>query len=122
MKKCRFNKIEMYLHEHAIMVLCDWIIEFPERFGLIPIRIESEEKFCDRGVVSFIPDVSVYGHDGICSMFEVVYKNALTGKKLNKMQQYFYENQIDVSVYEISSEYIMKQVKCPDVVRMIKMI
>ena len=121
MKKHHFKENESYLHKLAKDVLKNWIESFPERFDLNNVTsIRFEEAFCENGVVLFKPDVTIYEGDKLTNIYEIYHTSGLTGYKLHKMQCYYYFNPPFPNVYEIDATYIMKQVKCPKSINMIK--
>jgi len=110
------------MHKYAIAVLDDWINEFPNKFGIDEVLNTSKERqFWMDGFIEFVPDLVVYDKDGITSMYEVVNTHALDGFKLHKMQYLFYVHGIDIPVYEIKADYILRQTQCPNTILMIKM-
>lgn len=123
MIQSHFNKKESYLHNRAIDVLDIWILDNPREFNIDGlIRTEKERHFSLSGKIKFIPDLTVYNDKGICKMYEVCHTHGIDIDKLMRMQYYFYMHNWDVEVYEISAYYIMKQVKCPERIEMIKYI
>jgi len=55
----------------------------------------------------------VYRNGIIDSIYEVVYKNPLNGRKLGLIQYWCYRNNTELVVYEISADYILKQTEKP---------
>ena len=122
-KKPHFKHNESYKHKYAIDVLEKWIIEFPERFNIDKVLNSAKERKCImNGFIEFTPDLTIYDKNGIFGMYEVVHTHYLDGYKLAKMQYYFYVHRINVVVFEIEAEYILKQTKCPTTIQSIQMI
>lgn len=120
-EKPHFKENESGLHKHAKEDLVKWIENYPERFGLKDLTsIRFEEKFCESGVVLFIPDITIYNKDGLKHVYEIVHTSHLTGEKLHKMQCYFFENKINPIIFEIDAYYIESKVECPGKLDMIR--
>jgi hypothetical protein len=104
-KKSRpFRKVETYKHRYAVEVLASWV------------KGETERPFFLDGIMTFVPDVTVY-KDGILNcVYEVVNKNPINGKKLGLMQYYCYRMSQELTVFEVSAEYIMTRVEQPEVI------
>ena len=98
--------MESYKHKYAKEILKQWIdLDF--------IRIDLEQMFFMNGLLIFICDLVCYDENGINTIYEVEHKHELDATKLNKMQQYFYYNDIIVNLYEIQAEWIMRQIEKP---------
>ena len=120
MKKHHFENKESNLHFYAKVVLRNWIRSHPDRFGITDLQsVRIEEQFCEGGFVIFKPDLSVYDSNGLIQIYEVCHKSPLTGEKLNRMQFYFFCSNQNPMIYEIEAEYIMRQIKVPDKIRLI---
>lgn len=99
--------MESYKHKLAKKVLMDWLkSDF--------VRITPEEKFFMNGELSFITDLTCYSEDGINTIYEILNKHELDNEKLNKMQQYFYYNDIQVNVFEIQADWILDKQEKPN--------
>lgn len=117
--RSRFEERESYLHKHAKLVLIKWLVKFPERFGIMDmVSVRSEECFAESGIVKFKPDITVYDSDGLICIYEICHKSPLTGYRLSMMQYYFYKNEMSPIIFEIDATYVMKQIKCPQKIKM----
>lgn len=114
MKIHHFEKIESYKHKYAKMLLRFWLLNGFD-------RIDIEEPVYLNGIILFIPDITCINVDSIV-IYEVVHKNQLDAYKLNEMQKYYWNMQLPVIVYEISSEWILSQIRKPKKINAIKMI
>lgn len=106
--------VESYIHKCGKMILAKWL-EFD-------YKVKVEQEFYDNGYLTFIPDIAVYDNNGLNAIYEVVHKNGLTGKKMNRIQQYKYYNGMDFKVYEIRAYWILSQVKKPKKLKVIQFI
>lgn len=117
----KFHFKESYMHSIAKDVLSDWIYSYPEKFFLSDVvRIDKEDKFYLDGDLLFVSDLSVYTIEGITTIFEIEHKHGIDSEKMAKMQYYCYVNNINISAFEIQAEYIMRQISCPDKIKMIR--
>jgi len=88
-------------HRSAVNILAEWVT------GV------KEQPFCIEGSIAFVPDVTCF-KDGILDcIYEVVHSHPLDGKKLGMMQYYCYRNLTELTVHEISTDYILKQTEKP---------
>ncbi len=101
--KKRLIKSETGYHKEAVKILARWVKGKRE----IPFYVENS--------IVFIPDVVVYINGIISCIYEVVYSHPLIGRKLAIIEYWCYRNATDLTVYEISADYILKQLKKPDV-------
>jgi hypothetical protein len=100
--KRRFKKVETGYHKSAKEILSSWVGGEMEK----PMKVD------DR--IIFVPDVAVY-KDGILDcIYEVVYKNPFTGYKYGMIQYYCFMNVCELTVFEISADYILAQTEKPD--------
>ena len=101
-KKPRFKVNESGYHKGAKEILASWVngnIEQPFKFN---------------GEILFVPDVTCY-KDGILDcIYEVVHSHPLTGAKYGKIQEWCYRNYTELTVFEISADYILAQTKKPE--------
>lgn len=105
MMKHPFEKKETGYHKEAVKVLARWV------------KGKREVPFYVAGYIVFVPDVTCY-KDGVLScIYEVVYTHPLIGRKLAMIEYWCYRNATDITVYEISADYILKQLKKPDVLQ-----
>jgi hypothetical protein len=109
-----FEQIESYKHRFAKLLLKIWLLP-----DFLSVRVE--EPVIDNGFIIFVPDIVCYGNDRTI-VYEVTHKNPLDAKKLNIMQQYYWNMGISVIVYEISSEWILCQIRKPEEIKALKMI
>lgn len=100
--KPRFRHKESFKHLMAKLVLSQWVN------GII------EEPFYINGEYLFIPDVTVKEDGILTSIYEVVASHAFTGKKLGLIQEWCYRNSTDLTIFEISADYILAQTEKPD--------
>jgi hypothetical protein len=100
-KKRLFKINESGYHRSAKEILASWVN------GII------EEKFYVDGKIVFVPDVTVYENGVVKCIYEVIHKNQFTGHKYGLMQYYCYKNFTTLTVYEISSDYILEQTQKP---------
>lgn len=103
--KHHFEYKESYRHLMAKIVLAQWTTG------------TTEEIFYVEDQYLFIPDVVVRENGIITKFYEVINKNQFNGKKLGVMQEWCYRNATDVSVFEISADYILDQIDKPDYIR-----
>jgi hypothetical protein len=98
----RFEKRETGYHRSAVEILSRWVN------GVM------EQPFLLDGAIVFIPDVTCY-RDGILNcIYEVVYKHPLTGKKYGLIQYWCYRNLSELTVFEVSADYILSQTAKPE--------
>lgn len=113
-KNVHFKKIESYKHNLAINVLSDWLDKKPSLIGInYPISTVKEKEFTIHGRLAFVPDLTVYVDDQIFALFEVCHTHGIDGFKLWEIQKYQYYNNEFFNVYEISAEWIMRQISVP---------
>lgn len=118
-----FNKIESYKHTAAIDVLKNWIEKEPQLIGLhYPVNTIKEHEFKIHGIISFVPDLTIFIESDIHSIFEVEHTHPVNAFKLAKIQLYKWVYKEYFDVYEIDAEWILKQVNIPYKLQMIKMI
>ena len=98
----RFKKIESGFHESAKNILASWV-------GGI-----TEQEFRIDGQIVFVPDVVVYENGIIQCIYEIVYKNQFTGHKLGRIQYYCYRNITELTVHEVSYDFILRQTEKPE--------
>jgi hypothetical protein len=100
-KKPHFEKNETGYHKHAVRQLAKWVK------GKIEVPFEVD------GKILFVPDVVCYNGNVINCIYEIVYSHPLTGKKLGLIQYWCYRNCTELTVFEVSADYILKQTKKP---------
>ena len=107
-KKSRFRDIQTGYHRSAVNILASWV------------NGSVEEKFFLRGDLYFVPDVTVYKNGEPNILYEVVYKNEITGSKLERIQLWCYCNAIDMVIYEVSADWILSQIKKPKKIKVME--
>ena len=100
--KSHFKKNETGYHKHAVIELASWL------------NGEIEKPFYVDDKIVFVTDVTCYKNGIIDSIYEVVYSHPLNGKKLGMIQEWCYRNATEISVFEISADYILKQTERPE--------
>lgn len=103
--KPRFKDTQTGYHRSAVRILAEWVNGNPEY------------KFYLNGKYYFVPDVTVMKNKVPTILYEVVYKNDFTGKKLGKIQFWCYCNAIDMTVYEVSADWILSQTEKPEYIQ-----
>jgi len=103
-KKRLFKKCETYLHHEAVKILRRWVK------GKREVRFELD------GYPVFVADVATYDNNIVQRVYEVTYKHPVDGKKLGMIQYWCYRNMTPLTVFEVSAEYILKQIKKPEVI------
>jgi hypothetical protein len=102
MKKPRFKKKESGYHKSAVEILASWVN------GVI------EQPFSFDGEILFIPDVTCYKNGILECIYEIVQSHPLTGKKYGKIQEWCFRNYTDLTVFEISADFILRQTEKPE--------
>ena len=102
--KPHFEKIETFMHHEAVKILRRWV------------KGKREVRFDIDGYPAFIADVVTFDNDIIQRIYEVTYKHPVDGKKLGRIQYWCYRNITPVTVFEVSAEYILKQIKKPEII------
>jgi len=98
--------MESYKHKHAKRILKEWLSKDY-------LRIDLEYKYCLNGNFYFIPDLVCFDKDGVKAIYEIVHRHELDGKKLARMQFYFYISDTNIKIYEISADWILNQIEQP---------
>lgn len=104
MKK-KFIKTETYCHKCAVETLASWIN------GVI------EEPFLIDGSIAFVPDITCYTDGIIQSIYEVVHTHPLSAKKYGLIQYYCFRNVVELTVHEVSADWILSQKEKPERIR-----
>jgi hypothetical protein len=99
----RFKKNETGYHKYAVTQLAEWVGGQTE----VPFYIDSE--------IVFVPDV-VCGTD----LYEVVYTHPVNGRKLGSIQMWSYFNSTDLSVFEVSADWILAQTEKPERIKVME--
>ena len=100
-----FESNETGYHRYAKESLSIWIDGVMER----PFSVD--DKYL------FVPDVSVYENGVLKCIYEIVYSHPLDGKKLGLIEYWCYRNAVDLTIFEVSADYILKQTKKPDQIK-----
>ena len=98
----KFKKNETGYHKHAVIQLAEWVN------GVI------EKEFYIDSCIVFVPDVVCYENGVITSIYEVVYSHPIDGKKLGMIQNWCYRNSTELSLFEVSADWILKQTTKPE--------
>lgn len=102
MKKRLFKKNETGYHKHAVKQLAEWV------------NGVTEKEFYIDSAVAFIPDITCYKDGMLSSIYEVVYSHPVIGKKLGLIQAWCFFNSTELSVFEVSADWILKQTEKPE--------
>lgn len=100
------KKIESLKHLMAKKFLAAWLKKY--------YKTRTEVKFYSNTMIQFVADIVCYDNNEPFAMYEVVHTHGLDYKKLSRIQQWSYKNNIQLQVYEVEAEWIMRQVKRPD--------
>lgn len=95
-------------HRSAVQILSGWVNGIPEK----PFYHDSS--------ILFVPDVTVYTGGIITAIYEVVYSHPIPAKKYGLIQYWCYLNVCDLTVYEISADFILKQTGKPEIIEVIE--
>jgi hypothetical protein len=98
----KFKKNETGYHKHAVIQLAEWVDG------------EIEKEFYIDDSIVFVSDVVCYENNVLKSIFEVVYSNPMTGRKLGIIQNWCYRNATELSLFEVSADWILKQTGKPE--------
>lgn len=104
-KSVPFEKKETGYHKYAVEELATWVQGVVEQ----PFYIEDK--------IAFVPDVACYKDGVLDSFYEVVQSHPLNGKKLGVIMDWCYRNASEVSVFEVSADFVLAQTKKPDYIR-----
>lgn len=101
-KTLPFKKNESGYHESAKNILATWVNGMVEQ----PFYIDSE--------IAFVPDITCKKNGIIKELYEVVHSHPLNGYKLGLIQMWSFLNATELSVFEVSADWILKQTEKPD--------
>jgi hypothetical protein len=107
-KKPRFKINESGYHKSAKDILASWV------------NGKTEQKFCVDGKTVFVADVAVYKDGKLDFVYEVVHTHPMTGKKYGMIQFYCYSTISQITVFEVSSHFILSQTSNPEVIEAIE--
>jgi hypothetical protein len=96
-KKHPFEKNETGYHKFAVQQLAEWV------------GGEAEKQFKVDGRIVFVPDVVKDD-----TVYEIVYSHPIDGKKLGMMQYWCYRNSSEMTIFEVSADFILSQTKKPE--------
>ena len=105
------KRIESYKHYLAKKLLAHWLSgEYTTKTEVI--------FYCgDR--IWFIADVVCYDNCEPFAIYEITHRHGIEFTKLSRIQQWSYRNAIQLQVYEVSAEWILRQVKRPKTLKYI---
>lgn len=104
-KNRRFRKNETFKHKCAVEVLATWVN------GII------EKPFLLDGLIVFVPDIAVYKNGILTAIYEVVNSHPLSSKKYGLIQYFCYRSVQELTVYEVSAEYILSLKEKPEYIQ-----
>jgi hypothetical protein len=104
----RYKKNETGYHKFAVKEFASWVNGIIE----VPFYID--------GSIVFVPDVACYENGVLKSIYEIVYTHPITGKKLGIIQNWCYRNSTELSLFEVSADWVLKQTKKPDRIEMME--
>lgn len=102
MKNHPFKINESGYHKSAKEILAKWV------------NGKIEQPFEVNGKAVFVPDVTCYKNGILECIYEVVHSNPLSAHKYGLIQFWCYKNFTDLTVYEISADYILAQTEKPE--------
>jgi hypothetical protein len=105
----KFKKNETGYHKFAVQELASWINGIIEQ----PFYIDSS--------IAFISDISCYKNGVLTDIYEVVYSHPVDGKKLGMIQNWCYRNVTELSLFEVSADWILKQTVKPERIETMEM-
>jgi len=105
------KQIESFKHLLAKKLLCIWLQKHYET--------RMEVKFFSHTMLMFVADIVCYDNGIPFAIYEVVHTHGIDFKKLSRIQQWSYRNAIQLQVYEVSAEWILRQVKRPKTLKYI---
>ena len=103
-KKPHFRKQESGYHSSAVRILASWV------------NGKTEQPFTYGGKILFVPDVTCYKNGILECIYEVVHSHPLSAKKYGLIQEWCYRNYTDLSVFEISADFILRQTEKPEII------
>jgi hypothetical protein len=103
-----FEDIQSGYHRSAVDILRKWT------------GGKKEMKFYLQGQYYFVPDITIMKNKVPVILYEVIHKHDFTGKKLGRIQFWCYCNAVDMTVYEVSADWILSQVKKPKKIKVME--
>lgn len=107
-KKSRFKINESGYHRSAKEILASWV------------NGKVEKKFYVDGKICFVADVAVYKDGKLDFVYEVVHTHPMTGHKYGMIQFYCYKTISQITVFEVSSDFILRQTVEPEEIEAIE--
>lgn len=101
-KKSHFEAKETGFHRYAVKQLSSWV------------NGVRDQHFKIDGLTAFIPDVTCYKNGILDSIYEVVYSHPLLGKKLGLIEYWCHRNSTELTVFEVSADYVLAQIEKPE--------
>lgn len=101
-RKYLFKDNQTGYHRAAVNILAEWVCG------------QTEQPFYVNEGIIFVPDVVVYKEGILDSIYEVIYMNAFRGRKLGFIEYWCYVNAKDLSVFEVSADWILSQKEKPE--------
>lgn len=100
-KKSPFKVNESGYHRSAKEILASWV------------NGKVEQKFYVDGKYVFVADVAVYKDGKLDFVYEIVHTHPMTGRKYGMIQFYCYKTISQITVFEVSSHFILNQTEEP---------
>jgi hypothetical protein len=97
-----FKINESGYHRSAKEILASWV------------NGKVEQKFYVDDRIVFVVDVAVFKDDKLDFVYEVTHLHPMTGHKLGMIQFYCYRTISQITVFEVSSDFILRQTKEPE--------
>jgi hypothetical protein len=97
----RFKINESGYHKSAKEILASWV------------NGKVEQEFKVDGKICFVADVAVYKDDKLDFVYEVVHTHPMTGRKYGMIQFYCYRTLSQITIFEVTSDFILKQTSEP---------
>jgi hypothetical protein len=136
----KYEYRESYKHLYAKKVLADWMrseeaaqtdyckvaqFQWRKNYGVfdeLPFR-EGDNIYyfeCERGTgeILFVPDIVVFEKGTPYMIFEIVHKNPVSDKKLEKIIRFFGGfGWCLPNLYEVNADYLLNQISIPEVIK-----
>ena len=98
--------IESYKHYFAKKILARWLsCEYETR---------TEIKFYLGKKIYFIADIVCFDHNEPFAIYEITHSHGIDFRKLARIQQWSYQNAIQLQVYEVQAEWVLCQIRKPE--------
>jgi hypothetical protein len=102
MEMSKFKDNQPGYHRSAVDTLAEWVN------GI------TEEKFYIDSEIAFVPDVVCKENNRVKEIYEVYHTHPLNGKKLAMMQAWGFFNGTGFTVFEVDSDFILRQTEKPE--------